>query len=812
MEFLDGQTLKDYLNENGSLSPDQTLSLLMPVMLSLREVHKKGLIHRDISPDNIMLVDGKAKLLDFGATRDISADGQRSLSVLLKPGYAPEEQYRSKGIQGPWTDVYALCATIYKCITGITPDDSAQRLFKDEIKAPSELGISIDENMETALLKGLAVLHKDRYQSIDELLDGLKGIDRRPVQDDDDDERTIFIDDEMSEGDLKTECIEPDAVIDEIPFAKQDEDVPIYKPDTNLNDEYKIKRNKKRKKKRFGAIALSAVLIIVFIIGFTTFFKALNTVIIGNKKIHKKDTSLYLSNQTITVDDMKAIASMGNLESLSFSFCNFNDSAFDYIGEISSYLQTLNLEYCIGAIDMKAISPLQYLTSLRIVNCGLTNEMLNDIDLSNKDYLTAVCFNENKDLSDISKLKEVSDTLTRLEVDFTSVVDFSPLSECSLLYSISAVGNGITDMSTIRNDTIVELNLDDNNISDISTVKNFEYLYEFYACKNQISDISALADHEALSYLYLDGNKISDISVLGSCPNLTWLQLSDNEISTIDPLKDCKQLKYLYINKNQLTGLSGLENAIKLETLHAAENNISDLSSLTNCTVLREVFVNDNSISDIGVLAKSAKSLKRLSFNNNSVSDISPLKGTIELDHLGFDNNKVTTLDALNESVSLQRLSAVNNLITDISGLSNSTKLDYINLSDNQISDMSPIANLKPESYSSLKIYLSNNNISEIKVFMPFVLIIQLVMSGMIFELKGLTEQIAKLTISKWSLNAIGITANLNAMENYQPAFISDYAYSINNIVQMWLILILFTLIYGVIGIISLKFIDRDKR
>ncbi len=222
--------------------------------------------------------------------------------------------------------------------------------------------------------------------------------------------------------------------------------------------------------------------------------------------------------------------------------------------------------------------------------------------------------------------------------------------------------------------------------------------------------------------------------------------------------------------------------------------------------------MNDNSISDIGVLAKSAKSLKRLFFNNNSVSDISPLKGTIELDHLGFDNNKVTTLDALNESVSLQRLSAVNNLITDISGLSNSTKLDYINLSDNQISDMSPIANLKPESYSSLKIYLSNNNISEIKVFMPFVLIIQLVMSGMIFELKGLTEQIAKLTISKWSLNAIGITANLNAMENYQPAFISDYAYSINNIVQMWLILILFTLIYGVIGIISLKFIDRDKR
>ncbi|HHT64493.1 MAG TPA: protein kinase [Clostridiales bacterium] len=86
MEYLDGQTLKDHLKEKGTLSPEQTLRLLMPVMLSLRSIHKNGLIHRDISPDNIMLIDDQAKLLDFGATRNISTDGQKSLSVLLKPG------------------------------------------------------------------------------------------------------------------------------------------------------------------------------------------------------------------------------------------------------------------------------------------------------------------------------------------------------------------------------------------------------------------------------------------------------------------------------------------------------------------------------------------------------------------------------------------------------------------------------------------------------------------------------------------------------------------------------------------------------
>ena len=125
MEYLDGITLKEYIAENGVLSPEDILELMAPVLESLDEVHKQGLIHRDISPDNIMLLkNGKVKLMDFGAARDYTDFGEKSLSIVLKPGYAPEEQYRSRGIQGPWTDIYALSATIYKCITGITPAES----------------------------------------------------------------------------------------------------------------------------------------------------------------------------------------------------------------------------------------------------------------------------------------------------------------------------------------------------------------------------------------------------------------------------------------------------------------------------------------------------------------------------------------------------------------------------------------------------------------------------------------------------------------------------------------------------------------
>lgn len=171
MEYLEGQTLKEYMKANGGKLPaDRVLQVMRPVISSLEEVHKEGLIHRDISPDNLILLKGgNVKLLDFGAARDYTESGERSLSVMLKPGYAPEEQYRTKGKQGPWSDVYALCATIYKCITGVTPPESMERMRQDELTKISSLGIPISPQVETALEKGMAVFAEERCQSMGEL-------------------------------------------------------------------------------------------------------------------------------------------------------------------------------------------------------------------------------------------------------------------------------------------------------------------------------------------------------------------------------------------------------------------------------------------------------------------------------------------------------------------------------------------------------------------------------------------------------------------------------------------------------------------
>lgn len=183
MEYVDGITLKQVVKDHGGkLSKDMTFQLIKPIMEVLCKVHKAGLVHRDISPDNIMMLpNGKAKLLDFGAVRDVGgADVNSPLSqsteAILKQGYAPIEQYQNRGSLGPWTDVYALCATIYYCLTGKVPTDAPGRLLEDEEISFGGLGLTIEEI--DALQKGMALRANDRVQSMDELL---KLLEKGPI-------------------------------------------------------------------------------------------------------------------------------------------------------------------------------------------------------------------------------------------------------------------------------------------------------------------------------------------------------------------------------------------------------------------------------------------------------------------------------------------------------------------------------------------------------------------------------------------------------------------------------------------------------
>jgi serine/threonine protein kinase len=165
MDFIEGTSFDVYIKEHGGrVSYEEAEKILLPVMDALAAVHSKGIVHRDVTPDNIYITkDGTVKLLDFGAARYSLGDKSRSLDVVLKHGFAPKEQYTRHGKQGPFTDVYSLGATFYFAITGRRPPDSIDRLEEDDLVPPSSLGVQIPPEKEDALIKAMSVQPADRY-------------------------------------------------------------------------------------------------------------------------------------------------------------------------------------------------------------------------------------------------------------------------------------------------------------------------------------------------------------------------------------------------------------------------------------------------------------------------------------------------------------------------------------------------------------------------------------------------------------------------------------------------------------------------
>ena len=167
MEFVEGDDLKTIMNKRGkTFEAKELFPLLEPLFKALGDLHGIGLIHRDISPDNIMVEKGRARLIDFGCARDTMNTGA-STEAVLKHGFSPVEQY-SNSDMGPWSDVYAMAATIYFCLTGRMVPKSTDRAQQDTLEAPSALGVKLNPKQERALLKALAIRREDRYQTMEE--------------------------------------------------------------------------------------------------------------------------------------------------------------------------------------------------------------------------------------------------------------------------------------------------------------------------------------------------------------------------------------------------------------------------------------------------------------------------------------------------------------------------------------------------------------------------------------------------------------------------------------------------------------------
>ena len=175
MEFLRGMNLRDYMKQcGGILDYEFVRNIAATLCDTLQTIHNRKFIHRDISPDNIFLCDNNyIKLIDFGALNQQTSEVNETVTVILKQGYAPVEQYYRNGEQGPWTDIYALGATLYNFVTGRVPQESVSRMEQDNLVAPHLLNPKVDKNFSIAIMKAMSVSKNDRYKSAEEFKNAL---------------------------------------------------------------------------------------------------------------------------------------------------------------------------------------------------------------------------------------------------------------------------------------------------------------------------------------------------------------------------------------------------------------------------------------------------------------------------------------------------------------------------------------------------------------------------------------------------------------------------------------------------------------
>lgn len=652
MEYIQGISLSEYLRQNGPVSVEKMLELLTPVMHSLTNVHKAGLVHRDISPGNIMITEkGQVKLLDFGAARDISKETDETATVITKKGFAPFEQYSRKGELGPWTDVYGLAATMYYCITGHIPNAAIERVISDDLESPSALGFKMKAYQEKALLRGLALFKNDRFQSVEELYHAFTTESSDEVEIPD--ATVIQTDAGAKKLERSVNVRSTDRQQDETILHKEE----AIEPKRVMPDKEQKGRKAKRKKKKKLLPVILGVLAGILAVGTAVYiaYSMTSTINIGGKSFKRKDSGISVSLAKVTPKQLRQIHKFKNL------------------------------------------------TTLSLYACYLTNEdvaiIADELEMIRNDFDLHIELQNNKEITDITSLAKL-ENLAWLYIDGTSVTDVSCLADAEKLNNLS-VDNMKQPLhldSLAALTQLKHLSVNGNGLNNLVFVQNMSELSVLEASDNQITDISALTGCKKISYLTLSNNQIGDISPLSdSDGSLENLYLSNNPVSDLEPLRGkLKNLRAFECNAANLTDISVLEDSYKMYNLSVNNNKIENLDVLKEKNNLSILSADNNAITDLSVLA-SCHELSMISLSHNQITDISALAELKNVTHLYLSYNQIEDISPLagfagDESV-LKRLNITHNQIQDISVLADFEPVVYSsNLSYNQITDISPLA------------------------------------------------------------------------------------------------------------------------
>ena len=736
----------------------QTVDMLTPLMNSLSKIHTQGLIHRDISPANIMILpDGKVKLLDFGAAREVGRAEEKSLSIMLKPGFAPEEQYRSKGNQGPWTDVYALSATMYKMMTGVTPVDAMNRVFSDDLRQIPEINPAILPEQAAVIYKGMAVLQENRYQSIDQLCadcisaaSGSSWMNAWQVTGKQPDKK------EMKESAVKGDK-KPSMVGFVGSFI------------TGLLTLYCILNATSQIIEETSAV-LSILLTVVF--GVATFFLGrLYYPRIENKKRKPNTLCLVLNIISIVLTVLCAVATYINFTdvwadegtgafsavvtvlslSLPIFFGYFyyprlerkkkNKVVKIYVGIAVGIVALLILGIVFTSLttvsigdeiikrnatnvslsldmltnnDVEKLKELKNLEDLRIFECFLDDE---DIKIIGElTQLKELSISTNTDVTDISPLANLKE-LTYLDITNTKVSDISSISGLVKLKTLKINNTDIVDLSVLKNFVELDtLEMDSLEHLDASTIQLPASVYALYCSNNKLESLEFLSTVDALENIIATNNQITDLTPLGKF-ELYTVELAANEITDLSPLhpesigtldvstnqiSDISCLKgigayNLDLSYNEITDVSALADNYKIGVVDLSHNQIADIGPLKDCFKIYSLNISFNQIVDISPVA-TIDNMEIFVARGNQIEDITPLASCVKLveggNSIDLRDNRITNVEALSKFTNTTHIYLSNNQITDISPLRDCTALEMLKLNHNQVADASALSGL----------------------------------------------------------------------------------------------------------------------
>lgn len=651
MELLDGCTLKSYIAKYGVLSPEEALFIADNVSGALIIAHSINVLHRDISPDNIMICrDGNIKLIDFGAARQVLADNPKSMSVILKQGFAPLEQYQKRGKQGPWTDIYSFGATLYYALTQDCLDDPMTRMDDDAEFLSNKY--DIEGQFWEVIEHSLELRIADRYQDAFELRNALRKINYAPkpivLPEDKREEAPAQAENTADSGAQTAKEELPKTVQTVRENNVQPTAVTVQETSAIAQAQTEVPKNKNKAK----IIGIASAAAVVAVGGIITAVAMLSS---GGGEIPTSggNAAYYSEEAAVTTtpkETEKNSKTTAKTTAKTTKKTTAKTTAAPTEGKTTTTTTTTTTKVTTTTTTTaKVTTPTTTTKATTTTTKPVTEAPAKDVVIAGRSYSadTTEIKLEGAGLknSDIKNLKDLK-KLTIVIINDNNISDLSVFSEMSWLEGLWINNNSVSDLTPLKNlKNLKYLSAEDNNISSLSPLSGTRNLEQLWCGGNPISDLSPISKNKGMIYLGVSRCNISSLSALSGMTDLERFYATDNNISDISPLKNTKKLREFFIDRNPVTDLSPISGNKNMVNMGMAGCNIGSLSALSGMTKLEELYAFACGLTDLSPLKKCV-SLRHLDIKYNYFSDVSPLAQCNEISFLVLTGNQCVDKEA----------------------------------------------------------------------------------------------------------------------------------------------------------------------